>query len=231
MGKKILVSVKDLSVGYPGNPLLIESINWELQESSLFTLLGENGSGKSSLFRVIAGLQKPVSGNVSSENELLDEVSYVSTRTVANQNMLSRQFLELGAFKRTNWLGRLNGDDLEELAAISQSLGLEQFFDKPIGMLSDGQMQRLRIAQALMKKSPVILFDEPTSFLDFKSREMILELLLNLSKNQSKCIVFSTHELDLASEYSMNHAIIRSKRLEFLKGERLTKNQLRERLS
>lgn len=79
---------------------------------------------------------------------------------------------------------------------------MTQFADTPLQKMSDGECQRIMIARAIAQSTPIILLDEPTSFLDLPSRHQLARLLSDLAHNHKKTILYSTHELDIAMQYS-----------------------------
>lgn len=92
-------------------------------------------------------------------------------------------------------------------------VGMESFAQRKLDTMSDGECQRVMIARALAQDTPVILLDEPTSFLDMPSRYDLVRLLGRLAHHQEKCILFSTHELDIATKMCDAVALIDTPRL------------------
>ncbi len=90
---------------------------------------------------------------------------------------------------------------------------MESFAHRTLDTMSDGECQRVMIARALAQDTPIILLDEPTSFLDMPSRYDLVDLLNRLAHDQRKCILFSTHELDIATEMTDAVALIDPPRL------------------
>ena len=80
-------------------------------------------------------------------------------------------------------------------------LGIVDFADSRLSQVSDGQRQRAFIARALAQQTPYIILDEPTAFLDFRSRAEVMELLQSLAHDDGKSVLLSTHELDLAEKF------------------------------
>ncbi len=88
------------------------------------------------------------------------------------------------------------------------SVGMEAYAGCSMDKMSDGECQRIMIARALAQETPVILLDEPTSFLDMPNRYELCSLLARLAHDEGKCILFSTHELDIALSLSDRIALI-----------------------
>jgi iron complex transport system ATP-binding protein len=106
----------------------------------------------------------------------------------------------LGRAPYTNWIGRLQAVDREIVADALAKVGMSDFARKTMDRMSDGECQRVMIARALAQQTPVILLDEPTAFLDMPNRYELCRLLQRLAHDEQKAIIFSTHELDIASK-------------------------------
>ncbi|MFR5767487.1 MAG: ATP-binding cassette domain-containing protein [Alistipes sp.] len=98
----------------------------------------------------------------------------------------------------TNRIGRMQETDRDIVACLLRLVGMEAFACKTMDRMSDGECQRILIARALAQDTPVILLDEPTAFLDLPNRYELATLLRRLAHDEGKCILFSTHDLDVA---------------------------------
>lgn len=201
-----MISLDHLSLGY-GNRALIADASTSLPPAQLTALLGRNGTGKSTLLRTLAGLAPPRSGTITIGDKALNLppsrlVAYVGTGRVRIPNMSCRDVVGLGRAPYTDWLGRLSPADSAAVDQALDQVGMTSFAFRPLDSLSDGEAQRVMIARALAQATPVILLDEPTSFLDIPARNDLCRLLRSLAHSQGKCILFSTHELTLAQHYA-----------------------------
>jgi len=169
--------------------------------------VGINGIGKSTLLRTIAGFQSKISGSIriigkelASINtlELATKVSVVLTEPIASKNMSVKELLALGRQPYTNWLGKLSPKDVSIINKSVSLLELESFLEKKCYELSDGQLQRVLIARALVQDTSIILLDEPTTHLDLYHKAHILKLLKSISHKTKKTILFTSHEIELA---------------------------------
>ena len=104
----------------------------------------------------------------------------------------------LGRAPYTNWLGLLQPEDRKIVDNAIQLVGMSGYAEKTMDKMSDGECQRIMIARALAQDTPVILLDEPTAFLDLPNRYELCLLLKKLAQEEGKCILFSTHDLDIA---------------------------------
>ena len=169
-------------------------------------MLGPNGCGKSTLLRTLAGLQPALSGEYKIQNSDRPEksVALVLTERLSMDNTTVHDVVAMGRYPYTSFLGGLSEQDERIIAESLQQVGFltpslegrvgERFFNSH----SDGEKQRILIAKALAQQTPIILLDEPTAHLDLPHRILILRLLRQLSHEQGKTVLISTHELDLA---------------------------------
>ena len=201
-----MIQLKDLTLGYEQRTLL-EKVSAHITGGQLVALLGRNGTGKSTLLRAVMGLEKPQNGeiilhgnNIASlkPEELARNISFVTTDKVRIANLRCRDVVALGRSPYTNWLGQLQGEDKEKVDNAMHLVGMDSYAEKTMDKMSDGECQRIMIARALAQDTPVILLDEPTAFLDLPNRYELCLLLRKLTQKEGKCILFSTHDLDIA---------------------------------
>lgn len=201
-----MIELKKLTLGY-GQRTLLEAVNAHITGGQLVALLGRNGTGKSTLLRAMMGLEKPRSGeiilqgkNIASlkPEKLARNISFVTTDKVRIANLRCKDVVALGRSPYTNWLGQLQGEDLERVDNAMRLVGMSGYADKTMDKMSDGECQRIMIARALAQDTPVILLDEPTAFLDLPNRYELCLLLKKLAQEEKKCVLFSTHDLDIA---------------------------------
>ncbi len=201
-----MIKLADISIGY-GSRVLLENASATFGCGSFVALLGRNGAGKSTLLRTVAGLARPLRGEVFLDGSAVgglrrDEIArlsaVVSTERVRVANLKVYDTVALGRAPHTNWLGRLTAEDIECVERALELTGLTDFTAKALDTLSDGERQRVMIARALAQQTPVILLDEPTAYLDLPSRYEVFELLRTLASDAGKTILCSTHDLDVA---------------------------------
>lgn len=201
-----MIELKELTVGY-GQRTLLDKVSTRLTGGQLVALLGRNGTGKSTLLRAMMGLEKPQTGEIllQGENiillkpeELARNISFVTTDKVRIANLRCEDVVSMGRAPYTNWIGQLQPEDKERVAESMRLVGMSDYAEKTMDKMSDGECQRIMIARALAQDTPVILLDEPTAFLDLPNRYELCLLLKKLAQKEGKCILFSTHDLDIA---------------------------------
>lgn len=202
--------IDELAIGYGGglpSSVVASGISLSLHPGEMICLLGPNGSGKSTLIRTLAGMHAPLSGGVVLGGRDVTELpaglrartlSTVLTDRITLGNLSVYNMVAFGRSPYTGWLGRLREEDHEAVRRAIRDTGLEDFVERDISKLSDGERQKVMIARALAQDTPFILLDEPTAHLDLPNRVEIMQLLRNLAHETGKGILASTHELDLA---------------------------------
>lgn len=211
-----MIRLENLTVGY-GERILLEGLSTSFAAGSISALVGRNGTGKSTLMRAITGLGEYMSGEIilrggplsgMSPAALAETIAFVNTERVRIANLSCRDVVALGRAPYTNWIGKMQPED-EEIVLRSLSLvGMESYALRTMDKMSDGECQRVMIARALAQATPIILLDEPTSFLDMPNRYELCSLMADLAHNEGKCILFSTHELDIAISLCDSIALI-----------------------
>lgn len=200
------MTVKNLTVGY-GEKHVLDRLELNLQKGQLTCLLGRNGAGKSTLMRSLAGIQKPLHGEVTLNQELIQnipakvlakELSLVLTDRNAPGNLTVYALVALGRFPYTSWLGTLSQNDKDIIHGAMEATGILHFANTHVGQLSDGERQKVMIARALAQDTPLIFLDEPTAHLDLPNRIEIFHLLRSLAVKEGKAILLSSHEMDMA---------------------------------
>lgn len=205
------VTANNLSVGYNTSKQVFANLSFTLNDGDVVALLGVNGIGKSTLIRTLSGLLSPISGellingqsiNQLSVQERAQHISIVLTDRIAIEYIKVFDFIALGRAPHTGWLGTLQENDLALIRQNIALLRIENLQAKWLNELSDGERQKVMIARALCQETGLIILDEPTAFLDFRSKAEILQLLKNIAKTLNKIVLFSTHDIDLTLQHA-----------------------------
>jgi len=205
-----VIQAEHVTFGYSPNKPLLQDISFPVQAGTFLAVAGPNGVGKSTLLNILAGLSLPQSGEV-----LLDGVSLRACRVqdIARRIAVVRQeFIPVFGFSvaetvlmaRTPYLGRLGFESKRDKELAMSALELTdttQFASRPLGSLSAGERQRVFIARALAQDTPILLLDEPTSFLDLRHQVGIYDLLKSIQLERHTTIVAVTHDINLATQY------------------------------
>ena len=219
-----MIKLQNITLAF-GRRTLIESASAHFECGQMTALLGRNGTGKSTLLRAIASLGKLQEGSIEiggrdisvlSNAELARMIAFVNTERVSVEAMTAYDLVAVGRSPYTDWSGRLRSDDHKIIERSIAIAGVEHLADRYVDTLSDGECQRVMIARALAQDTPAILLDEPTSYLDMPNRYELCTLLGRLAHDEGKCVLFSTHELDIALTLSDNIALVDTPKLLYM---------------
>ena len=207
--------VKNLNKSYGTNEnkiSVLKDINFSLEKGVLCTLLGPSGSGKSTLLNAIGGLEKIDSGSI-----VINEYEILSLKQNALSNFRRKylgfifQFYNLIpdlTVTENIQVGSFIHNDPLDIEKLIKDLGLWEHRNKYPRQLSGGQQQRCAIGRALIKKPEILLCDEPTGALDYKTSKDILSLLQRINKEYETTIILATHNEEITK---MSNIIIRLK--------------------
>lgn len=220
---KPALNTVNLSVGYcvkGKTKTILSGLDLSLESGKLTCIFGANGTGKSTLLRTLSGLQAPIEGSIMlrqgvcladlTKQELSRLISIVNTDYASVGALTTDEVVKLGRYPYTGFFGTLSREDKKVVEKAIKSVGMEDYKQRHIATLSDGERQKVMIARALAQNTPIIILDEPTSFLDAASRIEILRLLKNLATEQNKAILVSTHDINPAISLSDNLWLITS---------------------
>jgi zinc/manganese transport system ATP-binding protein len=197
----VVASVEDLALRFDRR-VLWEGLSFELQAGEFLAVLGPNGTGKTSLLRILLGLLEPSSGRVQvngrSPREGRERVGYVPQQRAFDRDLAlrARDLVRLGLDGHRWGAGRLSSDARLRIDRALAEVGASDYTDAPIGRLSGGEQQRLRVAQALVSDPALILADEPLLSLDLAYQQVITGLLDERRRSAGTPIVFVTHDIN-----------------------------------
>lgn len=205
-----ILSSKNLVIGYKKKSLksvIAKDLDLELLGGELVCLLGKNGIGKSTLLRTLTGVQPALAGEIRLKETLLQEITrqqvarkiaVVLTEKPETGNFSVYELVALSRHPYTNWMGTLKKEDKKEIELALEQTDLWVLRDRKVDELSDGQLQRVMICRALAQNTELIILDEPTAHLDIQHKIETFHLLKKLARELDKCILISTHEIQLA---------------------------------
>lgn len=204
------LSARGLVGGYGGRAV-VGPVDLSFGPGGFEVLLGPNGSGKSTLLRTMAGLQASLGGRVEVHGRDAGPLSgrawaklraFLSQEAAAPAGLTVRELIDLGRFPHRGAWGRRSTRDQDAVARALAALELESWADHSVDQLSGGQRQRVWLALALVQDSPLILLDEPTSFLDPGHQIELLDALWSLTRAGPRLVVAILHDPELAARYA-----------------------------
>ncbi|MCP8894413.1 ABC transporter ATP-binding protein [Shinella daejeonensis] len=201
-----------------GRRTIVDDVSLEIMPGEFLGIVGPNGSGKTSLLSMIAGLRRPVTGSVLLEGrdiarlprrDVARKVAFVEQQAETGERLNVRQAVELG---RTPHLSALSPWSAEDEAIIDRALDdvdMRAFADRPWQTLSGGERQRIHIARALAQEPRLLILDEPTNHLDIEHQVGILDLV----RSRNLTVVAALHDLNHAALFCDRVAVLHEGRL------------------
>ncbi len=207
-----MLHTKNLTLAY-NDKIVVENLNLEIPKGKITALVGPNGSGKSTVLKALARALKPKRGQIylnnediyqKSNREVAKQIALLPQDPYAPENLTVRELVSYGRFPYQNYFGILNKKDNKVISWALEQLGISKFADKPLNNLSGGQRQSAYLAMVLAQDTPVLLLDEPTTFLDIAHQLTLLNFLKRFNSEKTSTIVMVLHDLNQASRYAKN---------------------------
>ena len=198
----------NLNYNVNGNNIrVLKNINFELKKNERVALIGESGSGKTSILMLMSGLEKPSTGSIFFENKDFSVISEEQKTSIRKKKigLVFQQFYLIPnytALENVMFPMQINKikNEKEKANLILSDIGLEKRKNNLPSELSGGEQQRVAIARAISFNPEVILADEPTGNLDRKNTELVSNLLINYSKKKKISLFLVTHNISLAKK-------------------------------
>jgi len=203
MGADNLINIKNMCFGYDKHSdMLINNLNLQIPSGVYLSIVGENGSCKTTFIKLILKLLTPVSGSIKLDTS---KISYVPQRIDGFNSQFPISVFEI---LKTH-AKALHIDVNSSIANVLDIVGMSEFKTSLIGKLSGGQQQRVFIARALMGDPELIILDEPSTGVDHRSQVEIYSLLQKINIKEKTTIISIEHNLEKALHYSTNILQIR----------------------
>ena len=198
----------NLNYNLNGNNIrVLKNINFEIKKNERVAIIGESGSGKTSLLMLMSGLEKPTTGSIFFQNQDFSKITEDQKTEIRKQKigLVFQQFYLIPnytALENVMFPMQINeiNDEEEKATSILADFGLGHRKNNLPSELSGGEQQRVAIARAISFNPKVILADEPTGNLDRKNTELVSSLLLDYSKKKKISLVLVTHNSNLAKK-------------------------------
>lgn len=207
--KNRIVEIKNLSTGYNGNRVL-SNVNLNIYEHDFIGVIGPNGGGKTTLVKAILGLLKPWSGSININPSISGSggIGYLpQSNNIDKKFPISvRDVVLSGLVRKQRIFNRFTKKEKEQTDQIMTEMGIEALFNKPIGELSGGQLQRVFLARSVISKPSLLILDEPNTYVDNNFEGELYEKLGKL--NEAMAIVIVSHDIGMISSYVKTIACI-----------------------
>jgi zinc transport system ATP-binding protein len=211
------VELEDVRFAYPGGPDVLREVELRLARGEFVAVAGPNGGGKTTLVRLLLGLERPLAGSVL----LFGEPAHAFTRRstlgyLAQRSRLGseapatvREVVAAGTLAKGGLLGPLRRRERAIVEEAIERVGLTERADTPLQTLSGGQQQRAFIAKALAAEPELLVLDEPTSGVDVEAQEALAALLARLHEELGTTIVYVSHEFGAVERYVERLLLVR----------------------
>ena len=233
----VALSFREVSFSYgaPGPRLLADRLSLDVSQGTSCGLIGPNGCGKSTLLRIADGLLAPAAGEAllhtarsgarpAAEGDGAAADGMVDTRSLSERerarslallpqihrtpSMTVESLVMCGRYAHMGMFGRPDAHDREVVAEALRDVGIERLAHRHARRLSGGQRQAAFIAMALAQQAPILLLDEPTTYLDVRAAYDLMALVRRLSAERGLTVLAVMHDLDLALRFSDTVAVM-----------------------
>lgn len=201
---------ESLSLAYE-TAVIIHGLDMTVPSGQITALVGPNGCGKSTLLRGLARLLAPKGGAAFLDGkaihqiptrELATQLGILPQSPVAPEGLTVRELVAQGRYPHQRWFQQWAADDEDAVTKALEITGMATLAERPVDALSGGQRQRAWIAMTLAQETPIILLDEPTTYLDLAHQIEVLQLLERLNRVENRTIIMVVHDLNHATRHA-----------------------------
>lgn len=220
----MILSLRDLTI-QRGDVRILDRVSWSVAPGEHWVILGANGSGKTSLLSALTGYLSPTSGDITVLGQTFGESDWRELRThVGLVSSSIRQMIPdhepalttviSGRYAMIDYWGRVRAEDRTAAQRLLRQVEAKHLAERPWGVLSQGERQRVLIARALMARPPLLILDEPCAGLDPLAREHFLAFLQRLGAQQhAPALIFVTHHVEEIIPLFTHTLLLRAGRL------------------
>jgi zinc transport system ATP-binding protein len=215
----LAVELRDVRFSYDGGPPVLEGVDLTIEPGELVAIAGPNGGGKTTLVRLVLGLERPDRGRVLLFGEQAQrfsrraELGYLAQRSQLGTEAPTtvRELVAAGRLVRSGLFGPLRAPHRLAVEEAIDRVGLGGVADRPLSRLSGGQQQRAFIAKALAAEPSLLVLDEPTTGVDTEAQEALAQLLHRLHRELRVTILYVSHEFGAVERYVERLLLVRGK--------------------
>ena len=197
-----MLKLVNVSFGFSYHDYVVEGVNLTIPKGRFVSIVGPSGAGKTTLLKIISGIHEPWHGDVEfMDNDGIHLYNIPSIGYVPQIETIDWSFpvsvqevLAMGSWNYKSYLPWIDKKLKQQIKDVLKILGLNGYGSRHIRELSGGEQQRVFLGRALIRNPEILILDEPTTGLDYVSREKIFEILKNLNNN-GMTIILSTHDI------------------------------------
>ncbi|WP_285726916.1 ABC transporter ATP-binding protein [Psychromicrobium xiongbiense] len=207
--ESVQLAAEGLSLAY-GDRTVVEGLSLELPPGQVTMIVGANACGKSTLLRGLARLLTPSRGAVLLDGadihrlparKVAQRLGLLPQSPLAPEGITVAELVGRGRYPHQGWLSSWSAEDERAVAEALEVTRTLELADRSLDELSGGQRQRVWIAMALAQQTPILLLDEPTTYLDLAHQVEVLDLVTELNRSRGTTVAIVLHELNLAARY------------------------------
>lgn len=202
-----MLKVNNIGFSY-GNIEILKDVSFNSKENEVISILGPNGTGKTTLLKCICNIHHPNHGTVLVNDEnvlklsgknLAKAIGYVP-QSVPMSNMTVFDSVLIGRKPHIEWT--TTDRDIDKVSAVIETLGMEKLSLRFLNEISGGEFQKVQIARAIVQEPKVLILDEPTNNLDISNQHTTMHMIENIVRSRGMCTIMTMHDINLAVHYS-----------------------------
>ncbi|WP_306208577.1 ABC transporter ATP-binding protein [Actinoplanes sp. RD1] len=211
------LAARDITVGYD-RKTISAGLSLDIPERRFTAIIGPNACGKSTLLRALSRLLKPSAGEVLLDGrdiharpakEVARRLGLLPQSSIAPEGISVAELVARGRFPHQKLIRQWSAEDEAAVTAAMAATGVTELSGELVDTLSGGQRQRVWVAMVLAQQTPIVLLDEPTTFLDIAHQIELLELCVRLNREQGVTMVAVLHDLNQAARYADHLVVMR----------------------
>lgn len=204
------IKIENMSFGYEDGTVLLD-VNMNIEKGDFIGIIGSNGTGKSTLIKLILGLLAPKEGRIVTDYKNIGYVPQTGLAVKADFPATVREVVMLNLYKEIGLFKRVNKKHIQLVDEALETVGMLECADRQIGKLSGGQQQRVLIAKALVATPEILILDEPATGIDAENEQMLYALLNKLNRENDLTVIMVTHSIDSVEAFMNKIYVIKNK--------------------